>query len=77
LWKNLCVIGWNSKECILEFSRTLKKFYIVALELDHNLYHVVELFRQQANKILKVCDSDLEKVMRMLDFKDGKMYVKH
>lgn len=46
LWKNLCVIGWNSTECILEFSRSQKKFYIVAHELLLNRFHVIELFRQ-------------------------------
>jgi len=30
---------------------------------------VIELFRSQANKLLRVCESDLEKVMRLLDFK--------
>lgn len=71
------MIGYNSLECILEFSRTAKKFYIVALDLQANKFHSVELFRQQANKLLRVCDSDLEKVMRMLDFKNDQLYVKH
>lgn len=65
----MCVIGWNGAECILEFSRTEKRFYIIAHELDQNKFHVIELFRSQANKLLRVCESDLEKVMRLLDFK--------
>lgn len=35
------------------------------------------MFRQQANKLLRVCDSDLEKVMRLLDFKDWKLIIKN
>ena len=77
LWKNLCVIGWQSTECVLEFSRTDKKFFVVAWELNQNRYHVIELFRSQANKLLHVCDSDLEKVMRLLEFKSDKLVVKN
>jgi len=27
--------------------------------------------------MVKACDNDLEKVMKMLDFKLGKLYIKH
>jgi hypothetical protein len=66
LWKNLCLIGHQNTECIVEFSRTPNKFFIVALDISKNRYHVIQLFRQQANKLLKVCDSDLERLMKML-----------
>ena len=77
LWKNLCLIGKNNTECIVEFSRTSTKFFIVALDISQNCYHVIQLFRQQANKLLKVCDSDLERLMKMLSFKHNNMYIKH
>jgi len=45
----------NQRECILEMSRTKTKFYIVAIDLEYFKYHVIELFRPQANKLLKAC----------------------
>ena len=50
---------------------------MVAHDLAQNRFYVIDLFRSQANKLLNVCESDLEKVMRMLDFKNGQMIVKH
>jgi hypothetical protein len=38
---------------------------------------VIELFQSQANKLLRACDGHFEKVMKLLDFQGGKMYVKH
>lgn len=77
LWKNLCMIGPHHIECVVEFSMTKTKFYIVALDLYSGQYHVLDLWNQQAQKLIKACDSDLEKVMKMLDFKLGKLYIKH
>ena len=77
LWRNLCMIGKHHIECIIEMSLYRNKFYIVALDLFINKYHVVELWLQQAQKMVKACDSDLEKVMKMLDFRLGKLYIKH
>ena len=45
LWKNVCMLGLEQRECILEMSRTKTKFFIVALDLEINKYHVIELFR--------------------------------
>jgi len=33
LWKNVCKIGNECRECIVEMSKTKMKFYIVALDL--------------------------------------------
>lgn len=33
LWKNLCMIGPHHIECVVEFSMTRTKFYILALDL--------------------------------------------
>jgi hypothetical protein len=77
LWRNLCMIGKHHIECIVEMSTLKSKFFIVALDMYANQFHIVELWLQQAQKIVKACDSDLEKVMKMLDFKLGKMYLKH
>ena len=77
LWRNLCMIGRHHIECIVEMSMFRSKFYIVALDLFADRFHVVELWLPQAQKMVKACDNDLEKVMKMLDFKLGKLYVKH
>jgi hypothetical protein len=33
LWKNVCKLGNECRECIVEMSKTKMKFYIVALDL--------------------------------------------
>ena len=77
VWKQMCIINSYFLECILEFSRSNHKFYVMVYDLKHNRTHSIEMFRQQANKLLRVCDSDLEKVMRLLDFQNGQMYIKN
>ena len=77
IWRNLCMIGKHHIECVVEMSMIKSKFYIVALDLYANRYHVIELWMQQAQKLVKACDQDLEKLMKMLDFKLGKLYIKH
>ena len=71
------MIGSNHIECVVEFSRTKLHFYIMAWDIFFNKYHVIEMHRQQANKMLKACDSDLERIMKMLDFKLNKMVIRH
>ena len=44
LWRNLCMIGKHHIECIVEFSMYRSKFFITALDLFSNQYHVVELW---------------------------------
>lgn len=44
LWRNLCMIGKHHIECIVEMSMHKSKFFIVALDLYANQYHVVELW---------------------------------
>lgn len=61
----------NDRECIIEMSRTKIKFYIVAVDLQIFKYHVIELFRAQANKILLACDNNLYRFMSSLQFKFG------
>lgn len=83
VWKNVCLIGDDSRECIVEMSYTKTKFYIVALDLETNRYNVIELFRPQANKIIKACTSlngakanDFQHLMTYLQFKYGKLCIK-
>jgi hypothetical protein len=76
LWKNVCQIGVERRECIVEMSRTKTKFFIVALDLEICKYHVIELFRNQANKILKACENSLLKLMKFLEFRFGTMCIK-
>ena len=33
-WKNVCIIGSDQRECLLEFSFSKLRFYIVALDLE-------------------------------------------
>ena len=44
LWRNLSMIGKHHIECIVEMSMYKSKFFIVALDLYANQYHVVELW---------------------------------
>jgi len=46
LWKNLCMIGPHHIECVVEFSMTKTKFYILALDLFAGTYQVIELWNQ-------------------------------
>ena len=45
VWKNICSIGDEKRECIIEMSYTKTKFYIVALDMEYKKYSTVELFR--------------------------------
>ena len=71
LWKNVCLIGDDTRECIVEMSRTKLKFYIVVLDLEFSKFHVIELWRLQANKLLKACGDSIEHLMTFLEFKFG------
>ena len=56
LWRNLCMIGKHHIECVVEMSIHKSKFYIVALDLFSNRYHVVDMWLQQATKLVRACD---------------------
>ena len=66
----------EGRECIVEMSRTKTKFYIVAIDMEFFKYHVLELYRPQANKILKGCDNSLMKLMTFLEFRFGTLCIK-
>ena len=76
LWKNICVIGQDQRECIVEFSQNKLKFFIVALDMESTKIHVIELWRAQAEKVVKACDGSLAKLMTYLDFKFGVLKIK-
>lgn len=76
LWKNICIIGDDRRECIVEFSYIKLKFYIVAYDLETTKIHVIELWRPQAEKLIKACECDLSKLMTYLEFKFGVMKIK-
>lgn len=76
LWKNICVIGQDQRECLVEFSQNKLKFYIVALDMESTKMHVIELWRAQAEKVVKACDGSLAKLMTYLDFKFGVLKIK-
>jgi hypothetical protein len=76
LWKNVCMLGIEKRECIVEMSRTKTKFFVIALDLEIFKYHVIEMFRPQANKILKACENSLSKLMTFLEFRFGTLCIK-
>lgn len=49
----------ETRECIIEMSRTKVKFYIIAVDLLTSKYHVIDLFRHQANKMIKAVENNL------------------
>ena len=46
LWKNVCLLGNDKRECLVEMSQTKLKFYIVALDLQVDKFHVLELWHK-------------------------------
>ena len=64
------------RECIIEMSRTKTKFFIIAIDLQIFKYSVIEMFRPQANKMLKACENSLQKLMTFLEFRFGTLCVK-
>jgi hypothetical protein len=76
LWKNVCLLGDECRECIVEMSRTKLKFYIVALDLESGKFHVIELWRVQATKLIKACGESIEHLMTFLEFRFGVMKIK-
>ena len=77
IWRNLCMLGPQYIECVVEMSKYKQKFYILAYDIFANKFHVIDLFFHQASKLIRACDGALEKVMKLLDFQMGKMYIKH
>jgi len=71
VWKNVCLLGDEMRECLVEMSNTKLKFYVVALDLEIGKFHVIELWRAQATKLIKACDNSLEKLMTYLEFRYG------
>lgn len=57
-------------------SKTKLKFYIVALDLEYAKFHVIELWRLQANKLIKACGDSIEHLMTFLEFKFGVLQIK-
>ena len=49
------------------------KFYIVALDLEFGKYHVIEMWKPQAKKILNACSKSMEQLMTFLEFRYGKL----
>ena len=46
LWRNLCMIGGEFIECLVEMSNNKNKFYISAFDCMSEEYHVVSLFNR-------------------------------
>jgi hypothetical protein len=48
VWKNLCMIGPHHIECVVEFSITKTKFFILVIDLFSGQYHALDLWGHQA-----------------------------
>jgi len=77
VWRNLCMIGPNFIECVVEMSKKDTRFYILALDLFSDKFHIIELYTQQAKKLAQACDGHLDRIMKLLDFKSGRFFIKH
>ena len=67
---------FERRECIIEMSRRKTKFWIIAVDLLTGKYSVIELFRVQAEKILRAVDNSLSTLMRYLEFRYGTLCIK-
>ena len=70
------MIGQDKTKCIIELSQTKLKFYIVAYDLQHQKTHFIDLYRAQAQKLIKACDSDFDKLAQNIEFKCDKLKIK-
>ena len=76
LWKNICIIGQEQRECFIEMSQAKLKFYIIAVDMKTGKYHVIELWLSQAKNVVRACNGDLHTLMTYLEFKFGKLQIK-
>lgn len=90
LWKRVCQITdvstpiagtserpeYERRECIIEMSRNKTRFWIVAVDLRTGKYSTLELFRVQADKILRAIDNSLSMLMKYLEFRFGTLCIK-
>ena len=57
-------------------SRNKTKFWVVAVDLATFRFSVLEIFKAQADKILKAIDNSLSMLMRYLEFRYGTLCIK-
>ena len=57
-------------------SRNKTKFWVVAVDLATFRFSVLEIFKAQADKILKAIDNSLSMFMRYLEFRYGTLCIK-
>ena len=61
----------------MEFSKTRRHFFIMAWDIFANQYHIIDLHHKQAEKLLKSSEFRFDKIMRLLDFKHNKLFIRH
>ena len=87
IWKNVCLLGELSRECIVEMSYTKNRFYIISLDLEFGKYSTIEMFKPQAQKLIKACanmnediktdqTTALHRLMTFLEFRFGQLCIK-
>lgn len=78
VWRNLCMIGLNAVECVVEFSNQLNRFIICVYDIQKDKHHLICLFEKQANKLMKLVNSEYQTLMLLLDFnKFGKLIIQN
>ena len=41
VWRNLCMIGVNSVECVVEFSHSPNRFNICVFDIQNDKHHLI------------------------------------
>ena len=54
------MLGQMHIECLVEFSKTERRFFILTWDIFANKFLVLDLYLKQAEKMFKVCESDWE-----------------
>ena len=71
------MLGIDYIECLVEMSKSKRKFHIVVLDLLAEKFHTIELSHKQFDKLHKICDNSFEKKMKLIDFKLDRIVIKH
>lgn len=79
LWRQDAMIRCDDKymeECVVEFSKTKNKFFIVCYSQDSEKFHVIEMFRAQAMKLMANLGHSFTKLIEQLEFLFDKLIFK-
>lgn len=69
-------IGIDLDPSLVEISKTKNKFYIVTYNSGDSQYNVIEMFRVQGKKLLYACEQSFTKLISLLEYRYGKLFIK-